>query len=220
MVRKRVGCLHAHYSNIGYIEQALSGDEVECIHFVDPGLVGRVSTDVNFSLSDAERRVREQIEWIAQCRVDAVLITCTNYIALLQEEQLSISVPIIKMDEPFFNYLCNESRPQILLFTNPATVEGTMRRLDEYTLAIGKKLQVENRIIGDAFELIMQGKKEQYMIVLSKYIRDLMEAEKDKLISVAQLSMVKAAGLVSKETGIPIGNPLEPLKSHMRSLIL
>ena len=66
----------------------------------------RVTSDENFNVSDAQKKVKDQMEWIASCNVDAILITCTNYIAILQDEELSISVPIIKIDEPYFEYIC------------------------------------------------------------------------------------------------------------------
>ncbi|GGP15623.1 hypothetical protein [Oceanobacillus neutriphilus] len=110
-MRKRLGCLHAHYSNIGYIEEAFSAYDIELVHLTDPGLLYRADSDETFQESDAQKRVNEQMEWIAQCGVDAILITCTNYIAVLKEEQLSISVPIIKIDEPFFDFLCHIERP-------------------------------------------------------------------------------------------------------------
>lgn len=108
-MRKRLGCLHAHYSNIEYIENAFSPFNIELIHFVDPALMYRVTSDENFQESDAQIKVKDQIEWIAQCNVDAILITCTNYISILKEDELSISVPIIKIDEPFFDYICNKN---------------------------------------------------------------------------------------------------------------
>src|SRR4051794_21417095 len=116
-LKKRLGCLHAHYSNIDYIEIVLSSYEIELIHFVDPALMYRVTSDESFKVVDAQNKVKEQIEWIAQCNVDAILITCTNYIAILQEEHLSISVPIIKIDEPYFEYISNITQPQTILFT-------------------------------------------------------------------------------------------------------
>jgi aspartate/glutamate racemase len=214
-MKKRIGCLHAHYSNIQYIEQAFSSCEVELLHFVDPALVYRVSSDDTFSLLDARRKVIEQIEWIVQADVDVILITCTNYIAVLQEDQLSVTVPIIKIDEPFFNDVCNQNQPQILLFTNPATVEGTMKRLYDYANANGKHLDVEAQVIENTFELIMQGKKEQYLIVLSEYIRKLLASNKNRVISVAQLSMVEAVRDIEKETRVKIGNPLESLMPYI-----
>jgi hypothetical protein len=119
------------------------------------------------------------------------------------------------MDEPFFEYLCREEQPHILLFTNPATVEGTMRRLQEYAQARGKQPQVEAQVIKHAFELIMQGKKEQYHIAVSAYIRDLLETQQGRSISVAQLSMVEAVREVQRGTKIKLGNPLETLVSYL-----
>ncbi|MDQ0244106.1 hypothetical protein J2S09_001651 [Bacillus fengqiuensis] len=78
-MRKRLGCLHAHYSNIEYIENALSPFNIELIHFVDPALMYRVTSDENFQESDAQIKVKEQIEWIAQCNVDAILIITYNF---------------------------------------------------------------------------------------------------------------------------------------------
>lgn len=161
-MRKRLGCLHAHYSNIGYIDEAFSAYDIELIHFTDPGLMHRVTSDEKFQEADAQNRVNEQIEWIAQCDVDAILITCTNYIAVLKEDQLSISVPIIKIDEPFFAFISNIEQPQKILFTNPATIQGTIDRLKQYADYHQKSLDLEVAVIGNSFDLIMRGLKGKY----------------------------------------------------------
>ena len=213
-LRKRLGCLHAHYSNIEYIENALSPFDIELIHFVDPALMYRVTSDENFQEADAQNKVKEQIEWIAQCNVDAILITCTNYIAILQEDQLLISVPIIKIDEPFFDYICNIQQPQTILFTNPATVEGTMERLKHYANNHQKSLDLEVIVINNTFELIMQGRKEEYNQEISKFLDQIIKDEK-KVISVAQLSMVDASQQVEYKTSKTIINPLNTLVSSI-----
>ena len=210
-MRKKLGCLHAHYSNIQYIENAFSSFDLDLIHFVDPALMHRVTSDSNFSEADAQRKVKEQIEWMAQCAVDAILITCTNYIAILQEDELSISVPIIKIDEPYFESLCEIQEPQIILFTNPATVEGTIERLHHYANLHEKSLELEVTVIEDTFELIMQGLKEEYNEEILKFLTQLIN--KEKVISVAQLSMVDAARQFESETATAIINPLNPLVS-------
>lgn len=213
-LRKRLGCLHAHYSNIEYIDNSLSPFNIELIHFVDPALMYRVTSDQNFQESDAQNKVKEQIEWIAQCKVDAILITCTNYIAILQEDQLSISVPIIKIDEPFFDYICNIQQPQTILFTNPATVEGTVERLKQYANNHQKSLDLEVIVINDTFELIMQGLKEEYNQEISKFLNQIIKDDK-KVISVAQLSMVDASQQVENKTSKAIINPLSTLVSSI-----
>lgn len=213
-LRKRLGCLHAHYSNIEYIENAFSLFNIELIHFVDPALMYRVTLNENFQESDAQFKVKEQIEWIAQCNVDAILITCTNYIAILQEDQLSISVPIIKIDEPFFDYLCNIQQPQTILFTNPATVEGTVERLKHHANNDQKSLDLEVIVINSTFELIMQGLKEEYDQEIAKFLNQIIKDTK-KVISVAQLSMVDASQQVEYKTSKTIINPLITLVSYI-----
>ena len=212
---KRLGCLHAHYSNIEYLESTLATYDVELIHFVDPGLMYRVTADERFQESAAQNKVTEQMEWIAQCNVDAILITCTNYIAILAEEPLSISIPILKIDEPFFECICNITQPQSILFTNPATVKGTMERLQDYAKKQHKSLhQLKVMVMDNMFELLMQGRIEEYNQEISRCLKRMI-TEEQRDVSVAQLSMVHAAQLVELETSKTIVNPLNTLLSSL-----
>lgn len=212
-MRKRLGCLHAHYSNIEYIENVLAPFNIELVHFVDPGLMNRLTSDQKFNEVDAQQKVKEQMEWIAQTNVDAILITCTNYIAILQDDQLSIPVPIIKLDEPFFDFICNIQQPHTLLFTNPATVEGTMERLRLFADTYQKSLNIEVVVLNNMFDLIMQGRKKEYDQEVARMLEQLIYD--DKIISVAQLSMVDAAQLVEAKTGRSITNPLKTFVSSI-----
>lgn len=218
-MKTKIGCLHAHYANIAYIQNAFAPDEFEFVHFVDPGLMSRISSDSEFDDEKARNKVAEQVEWIAQTQVDAILITCTNYIALLEEDRLSTSVPIIKIDEPYFKQICRISEPQAILFTNPATVDGTMRRLSEYAASIQKPLPpIDVHVIANTFELFMQGKKEQYATEVSGYMNKLLAEGKYGHLSVAQISMVEPAETAERETGASIGNPLKTLVAEMSQL--
>jgi hypothetical protein len=209
-LKKRIGCLHAHYSNINYIENALCAYDVQMSHFVDPGLMQRVMTDENFTVSDAKKKVKEQVEWIAQSGVDAILVTCTNYIALM--EQITVDVPIIKMDEPYFEAISKIDQHQTILFTNPDTVPGTMNRLQQYAKLQQKTLDIGVVVIENTFDLIMSGKNEEYNKAVCDYI---MRLDRKDTLSVAQLSMVAAAQRVEDETSIVIINPLNTLVSSM-----
>lgn len=208
-MKKKIGCLHAHYSNIDYIESALASYDVELSHFVDPGLMHRVTADESFKESDAEKKVKEQVEWIAKCGVDAILITCTNYIALLKKDQLKINVPIILIDEPFFEAICEIQAPQMIVFTNPATVSGTMNRLKQYAKV---PLDIEAVVIENTFELVMSGRNEEYKQAVSNFLKKQI-ANGQRVVSVAQLSMVAAAA----ETSPAIINPLTTLASYIVS---
>ncbi|KOO52546.1 hypothetical protein [Viridibacillus arvi] len=202
---KVLGCLHAHYSNIRYIEEALNGMNVELQHFVDPGLINRINHDHTFSIAEAKRKVIEQVQWIENSSVDAILITCTNYIALLDENYQSMK-PIIKLDEPFFKEICDLSRPLKIVFTNPATVEGTINRLNQFANKVSKSLDIEVHIIEGAFKLVMEGQLEEHNRIVAKELEKLVK-DSTQAIAVAQLSMVEA----SKQINSDILTPLQTL---------
>src|SRR5687768_18607181 len=96
-VKTRLGCLHMHHSNIPYIDGIVDGDRVELLHFVDPGLMRRIGGDAGFASDQAEQQVRRQLGWMASCGLDAILIACTNYIAMLPDEPRDLALPIIKI---------------------------------------------------------------------------------------------------------------------------
>src|SRR5215203_2954466 len=180
----RLGCLHMHHSNIAYIDGIVAPDRVEVLHFVDPGLMRRIGSDPNFSIDQAEHQVRRQLAWMASCGLDAILITCTNYIAMLPDEPLDLTIPVIKIDEPFFADLLRQPSPHLLLFTNPATVEGTMRRFHDYARRAGDKPHVETDVMPDTFELVMAGKTEEYAAAVAGQLRELVQSGRYNAISV------------------------------------
>ncbi len=213
--KTRMGCLHMHHSNIPYIDSIVAPDQVELLHFVDPGLMRRISSDTEFPGEQAQQQVRRQLDWMADCGVDAILITCTNYIAMLPDEPLELSIPVIKIDEPFFAYLLAQDLPHLLLFTNPATVEGTMRRFHDFASHMGSLAEMEVEVMPGTFELVMAGKTEEYAATVAARLREVARSGLYRAISVGQLSMAESAMLVAAETGMPIGNPLQSLAAHL-----
>jgi hypothetical protein len=211
----RLGCLHAHHSNIPYIDGIIAPQEIEAVHFVEPGLLQRIGSDPSFDNAQAEQQVRRQLGWMAGCDLDAILVTCTNYIATLPDDPLGLDIPIIKIDEPFFTYLLEQEPPHLLVFANPATVEGTMRRLREYATRAGRTPEIEVEVIPGIFDLFMAGQTAEYTAAVAKRLRDLAWSGAYRSLSVGQLSMVDSARRVAAETGAPIGDPLQPLLAHL-----
>ncbi len=211
----RIGCLHMHHSNIPYIDGIVDADRVELLHFVDPGLMRRIGGDAGFASDQAEQQVRRQLGWMASCGLDAILITCTNYIAMLPDEPRDLALPIIKIDEPFFAHLLQQPSPHLLLFTNPATVDGTMRRWRDYARQAGQEPDITVEVIPGTFELVMAGRTEEYAAAVSARLRELARSGDYAAVSVGQLSMADAAQRISAETGVPIGNPLDSLRAHL-----
>jgi hypothetical protein len=213
----KIGCYHAHYSNIEHIEQAFSAYDVELIHFVDPGL-DRMKQDSDFNDGMVRKKVEETIEWISKCHVDAILVTCTFFTAALQEDD-RLSIPVIKIDSALFQSICQSSQPVVMVFTNPNTVQGTTDQFNRYALSKGKDIVIEAHVIEGVFDLIMQGKKEEYILAVSKGLQEIAMQNPHKRVFAAQLSMVPAAQIAEKESGIQIGHQLNDLVRYMNEVI-
>ncbi|MED4267083.1 hypothetical protein [Priestia megaterium] len=217
-MKKRLGCFHAHHSNIEHIEKALKPYNIELIHFVDPGL-DRIKMDSNFTEEVAQKKIKDTLEWISSCHVDAILITCTFFTANIEEDKLAYSIPIIKIDDPLFHSICGKDEPQILVFTNPNTVEGTMNQLINFATKQKKKIQVEPYLLENTFNLVMEGKKEEYIESVSNGLNRLIINHPDKIISAAQLSMVPSAENIESKTDTYVGNHLKSLSNYLEEIL-
>jgi hypothetical protein len=215
---KRIGCFHAHHSNIEHIENALNSLDVELIHFVDPGL-DRIKMDVDFTAEIAQKKVMETLDWIAKCHVDAILITCTFFTAVFNEEVHRFPIPIIKIDEPLFEDIYQMNQPIIVAFTNPNTVQGTMNQLAAYAEMKGKTIEIEPFLLENTFDLIMQGKKSEYIQAVSQGLIHMIEENPTKRVVAAQLSMVPASQAAEKQTSISVGNQLVSLATYMKEVL-
>ncbi|PQZ57854.1 MULTISPECIES: hypothetical protein [Bacillus] len=207
---EKLACLHAHHSNIEYIDRALQSFGIEILHFVDPILSRILKKDCDFEKEQARNNLKDIIKYIAKSDVDTLLLTCTDYITLL-DENFEIDIPILKIDEPFFEMICQVEEPQTILFTNNRTVSGTMERLKQYARQNNKSIHVKVEVIEGIFELIMQGRKEEHDAKLEKYLYEIMK-DRNEMLSVAQLSMVDAATRVESIIGRNIINPLNALE--------
>ncbi|MCR8635252.1 hypothetical protein [Paenibacillus radicis (ex Xue et al. 2023)] len=216
---RRIGCYHAHYSNIEYIQQALECYDVELSHFVDPGL-DRLKGDADFSAERGQRKIADMLGWIASCHVDAILVTCTYFTANLTEElEQALPVPVIKIDDPMLALICANDEPQLLVFTNPATVNGTMNRMHQYARSAGRSPQLQAHLLENTFELIMQGKKQAYIEMVKTGLERLSAQYPDQQLWAVQLSMVPAAVIASSASrdSKKIGNPLKALVEELVS---
>jgi len=217
-----IGCFHAHYSNIALIEEALAPYKVELVHYVDPGL-DRLKHDADFTEAVTHEKVSQTLQWIAHCHADAILVTCTLFAAVLEQEASHVPVPVVGIDDPLLQEMQQNPGEYILAFTNPATIEGTMARVnlalqqddeDEQRNGI-EALETEAVLIPGTFELIMRGDKEGYLAAVSTGLQQIAEQYPDRTVVAAQLSMAPAAARVTADTGMAIYSPLASVAAYL-----
>lgn len=212
-----IGCFHAHYSNIALIEETLAPYEVELVHYVDPGL-DRLKHDADFTEAVTHEKVSQTLQWIAHCHADAILVTCTLFAAVLEQEAQHVPVPVIGIDDTLLQEIQQNPGEYILAFTNPATIEGTMARVNLALQQDDKDEQrngIEAVLIPGTFELIMRGDKESYLAAVSTGLQQLAEQYPDSTVVASQLSMAPAAARVTSGTGLLIYSPLASLAAYL-----
>lgn len=214
----RIGCFHAHYSNIEHIDNALRSLNVELIHYVDPGL-DRIKKDADFTTEMAQKKVLDTLSWIANSHVDAILITCTFFTAIYEEDVHRFPIPIIPIDDPLFEEICQLDQPTIVAFTNPSTVQGTMNQLSLYAAKKGIALEAAPALMANTFDLIMQGKKSEYIQAVTDGLIRVIEENPTKRVVAAQLSMVPAAQNAERQTKRVVGNQLVSLAAYLKEVL-
>jgi hypothetical protein len=217
-----IGCFHAHYSNIALIEETLAPYEVELVHYVDPGL-DRLKHDADFSDVVIREKVAQTLHWIAECHADAILVTCTLFATVLEQEATQVPVPVIGIDDPLLQEMRRVPEDYIIVFTNPATIEGTMARVNQALhqedkngqLHVSQTSQTEAVCIPGTFELIMRGDKQGYLEAVREGLQQFTEQYPEKTVVAAQLSMAPAAAQVTAGNGITIHSPLALLAAYL-----
>ncbi|MCG7380380.1 hypothetical protein MH215_25720 [Paenibacillus sp. ACRSA] len=221
-----ISCFHAHYSNIALVEEALSAYAVELVHYVDPGL-DRLKHDEGFSDAITKDKVSQTLHWIERCHTDAILVTCTLFAAVLQQEARKIAIPVIGIDDPLLAEIQSMDNEYIFAFTNPATVEVTMARVyralqqdyEKVPNCVTEAPQPEAVCIPETFQLIMRGDKEGYLAAVREGLQYIAGQHPGKTVVAAQLSMAPAAALVQADTGIAIHSPLALLATYLEKKV-
>ncbi|GAS85255.1 aspartate/glutamate racemase family protein [Paenibacillus amylolyticus] len=223
-----IGCFHAHYSNIALIEETLAHYDIELVHYVDPGL-DRLKHDTDFSDAVIHEKVAQTLQWIAECHADAILVTCTLFATVLEQEAKQVPVPVIGIDDPLLKEMQKVPGEFTIVFTNPATVEGTMARVNQALqqqhedesgqLHVAKVSQTEAVCIPGTFELIMRGDQKEYLEAVREGLQQIAEQYPGKRLVAAQLSMAPAAAQVTIDRGIPIHSPLALLAAYLEKIL-
>ena len=94
-----------------------------------------------------------------------------------------------------------------------------MNQLINFATTQKKNIQVEPYLLENTFNLVMEGKKEEYIESVSNGLNRLIINHPDKIISAAQLSMVPSAENIESKTDTYVGNHLKSLSNYLEELL-
>lgn len=206
---KTVICLHASAANIEVINKAFHNSSFQLQHIVDAQLMKLIQQGA--SSQRLQQKIQSQLDDIVALNPDFILITCTNYIAVLDEVKWISDIPILKIDELLFEQLQSTQKPIKILFSNEATVAGTMKRLRAYCQ---QELDIEVIVVPEIFELYLAGDTLRHDQLLFNALQELDTFE--NTVVVAQLSMAKVAQIYSRLHKNEIINPITAVEQYLQ----
>jgi hypothetical protein len=205
-------CLHASESNIEIMERSLHGMPFDVRHVVDTHLLNIIREQK--PLAEQKSYAKTKIMELVKQEPALILVTCTNYIVLLDQIAPFTNIPILKIDELLFEQLKGIQSPIKMLFTNKHTIDGTIARLKKY---ISTEIELEVVYIPDVFDWYLAGDKLGHD---QKVLSTLLELDTyENTVVVAQLSMANIAEIYSKLSGDVVISPITAIKTFMNSLI-
>lgn len=211
-MRPRMICLHASEANIEIIDREMKEMPFDIKHEVDTHLLSMIRTKQPLELQKAY--VVEELNKLTLQEPALLFVTCTNYVTLLDEINVTMQFPILKIDEILYEQLKDIHNPIKMLFTNKETIRGTMQRFRQF---VSQDVEVEVLHIPDVFDWYLAGDTLRHD---QKVLTTLLELDAyENTVVVAQLSMSRIASIYSKLSGNEVLSPVTALKEYMNKLI-
>lgn len=201
-------CLHASQANTAVIDNALKHLPININHHVDEELIHMIRQGKSQEI--LRLRVLEQLHGLIDQQPDFILITCTNYIVLLEDISFECHIPVLKIDEVLFKQLDDIQEPLKIVFTNEATIQGTMGRLQRFCQ---KEHEIEIIFIEEVFKWYLAGDLVSHNQKVLDTLLTLDAAS--HTIAVAQLSLGYAAEMYNHSANKKVISPLGALEQYI-----
>lgn len=176
MMKQIIG-IHAHDSNISYMEALFNEDDIVKKHLI---------IKPQMDLEDQRKKLMALIKKELKSDVVGFMITCTVYASLIEESDID-GVPIWKIEDPIIEAIIQDDHQKFLFFSNPDTVPLTMAKVKAGYQKKGKESDYQVRLIPDSFPLIMSGQQAAYEEAIKEAIAPYLQ-EKGS-VYLMQLSM-------------------------------
>lgn len=168
---KKILCIHAHESNIYYLDKLLRVFRCTIEHRV---------INLMDNTKKSKEILKKEINSYLSEDIAVCILTCTEHSSMVDEDSIN-GVSILKIEEPIIEKLLYDHNDKVLVFTNPNTVDLTVNKIKN------SKYQFQNYkidIIPESFDLILKNEKTLYKNLILDYI-----SKESKDIYLMQLSM-------------------------------
>ena len=110
---KKILCIHAHESNIYYLDKLLR---------VFPCTIEHRVINLMDNTKKSKEILKKEINSYLSEDIAVCILTCTEHSSMVDEDNIN-GVSILKIEEPLIEKLLYDHNDKVLVFTNPNTVE-------------------------------------------------------------------------------------------------
>lgn len=189
--RTRIGLIHATMNSVQPILKAFQqhAPEVAVLNFMDEGLIdelnrtGVVTEDMVGQLTSLMKRAE-------QSGVDGLLLTCSSFSPYVAQVRPQFTVPVLAADIAMLEHAVQQAGRIGVIATVGAAGPTTTKLLYEIAAERSKTIQVETKVLTEAFAALQQGNAEEHNTLIRRQIERF--AEDCDCIVLAQMSMCRA----------------------------
>lgn len=187
--------------------------DVELVNIVDSMLI----FDINRAgaITPAiERRTMNYFRAAGNTGADAVLCTCSSIGDIADRADISMDVPMFKIDSPMIHQAAEIGGRIGVIATLRSTLDPTIRFLRRTAHEQASKIEVVRGLAEGAFDAVAEGDTEKHDRMIIDTAKEL--ADRVDLIILAQASMARVEDALKDATGKPV---LSSLRSGIEEVV-
>ena len=175
--------------------------DVRLINIVDDSLLPDVM-NTGIIDADVQKRMTAYVKAAEETGADAVLSLCSSLGPSIDPTRETVEIPVIKIDDPMTSKAVELGTNIGVMATVPTTLGPTVDLIRQNAVAQGKEVQIHDRLVAGAFQILMGGDKNKHDQMVIDAARKL--AHDADIIVFAQASMTRLAPQVDAVTGLQV----------------
>jgi Asp/Glu/hydantoin racemase len=204
MPHKTLGLLHTSATLVPVFAQLCKArlPNVETFNIADDSLIKDVIRRGEITPANA-KRVAGHIASAAAAGADFILVTCSSIGPAVEAAASSVSVPVLRVDQPMADQAVQTGKRVGVVATLPTTLSPTADLIRRRGEKAGKQIEVTSRLCEGAFDALMAGDAAKHDAMVAGALKDL--SSQVDVIVLAQASMARVVEqLAQADRRVPI----------------
>jgi Asp/Glu/hydantoin racemase len=204
MSRKTLGLLHTSATLVPVFAQLCKAKlpNVETFNIADDSLIKDVIRRGEITPANG-KRVAGHIASAAAAGADFILVTCSSIGPAVEAAANSVSVPVLRVDQPMADQAVQTGKRVGVVATLPTTLAPTADLIRRRGEKAGKKIEITSRLCEGAFDALMAGDAAKHDAMVAGALKDL--SSQVDVIVLAQASMARVVEqLAQADRRVPI----------------